>query len=240
MATPAFESRPMTDRTVFLPAALVVCLLVVVGFGPSYYYRPFLAPAQSLTLLVHVHGALMTAWITLFAVQVVLVAIGRRDLHRRIGVVGFVLLPLIFAVLVPTTVIAARLGGNHMPGPPLPALALVLALLLEFLVFAGLGLYRRRQADVHKRLMLLAAICAMEAGVSRIPVDFLGSLFRVHVANDALLLVVIALDALRHRRLHRTFLWGFVFIVSVQAFSSWFAGTDLWLGVAQDIVGRTP
>jgi uncharacterized membrane protein YozB (DUF420 family) len=240
MATPATAARQVSDRAVFLPAALIVSVLVFIGFGPSYYYRPFIAPADSLTVLVHVHGALMTAWFVLFAAQVGLVAAGRRDLHRRIGVVGFFLLPLIFVVLIWTSIVAARLGGNHMPGPPIPALALVFALLVEFVAFAGLGLVYRRQVGMHKRLMLLAAICAMDAGVSRLPLDFLSSLARVHWASNTLLLLFIIFDTIRHRRLHPTFLWGFATIVSVQQISTWVSGTNFWLRIGQAIVAQTP
>src|ERR1700689_677043 len=100
------------DRWIFLPAAVVVAGVVVFGFGRSYFFRPFFAPAETLTLLVHVHGALMTAWVALFVTQCVLVAAGRTDLHRRLGVVGAVLVALILIAGVPTTIAAAKLGGH--------------------------------------------------------------------------------------------------------------------------------
>ena len=151
------------DRLLFLLAAVGIGIVVVLGFGPTYFYRPFATPKDSLTVLVHVHGALMSAWIALFITQVILVAVGRTELHRRLGKLGFVLLWLIVLVLLPMTIVAAKLGGDHMPGPPLPGLALVLGLLFGFLTFAGLGLHYRFRSDIHKRLMTLAALAAMEA-----------------------------------------------------------------------------
>ena len=223
----------VSDRGLYLPAALACAILVVVGFGPTYYYRPFTSPAEALTLIVHLHGALMTAWIVLFVLQVMFVALRRVDLHRRFGQIGFALLTLIAIVSSPMIFIAAHLGGDHMPGPALPALALVLAFLLMFFTLAGLGLHFRRRSDVHKRLMMLAAVVAMEAGVSRLPLPIFDSIAKVHMVNDALLIPIVLFDTIRHRRLHPVFLWGILFIISVQAGAIWISGTAVWQRLAQ-------
>lgn len=234
MQKPTVRNSP--DARLFLPAAIGVCIVVVLGFGPTYFYRPFATPKDSLTVLVHLHGALMSAWIALFATQVILVAAGRTDLHRRLGTLGFVLLFLIALVALPTIIVAAKLGGDHMPGPALPGLALVLGVMITFLTVAGLGLHYRFRSDVHKRLMILAALAAMEAALSRLPLEFLDSNVKVHVANDALLLLVVIVDSVRHRRLHPAFLWGTVFLVFMQSFSTWLAGTPAWARAAQSIL----
>ena len=228
-------TRSVSDHSLFLLAAVVVVTLVVLGFGPSYFYRPFVRSEDSLTALVHVHGALMTAWIALFVVQVGLAGRGRIVLHRRLGQFGFILLALIVASALPTMIVAAHLGGNHMPGPALPALALVIALLIEFTTLAGIGLRLRGRPAVHKRLMLLAAVAAMEAGVSRLPINF-GSLVAVHLANDAILVPIIAVDTYRHRRLHPAFLWGTLFILAVQFSAIWISSTPTWQSLAQRIL----
>jgi hypothetical protein len=229
--------RGVADRWIYLPAAVIIGVVVVFGFAQSYFLRPFVAHTDSLTVLVHVHGALMTAWITLFITQAALVAMGRTDVHRRLGALGAALVVLIFSVGIPMTIVAAKLGGDHMPGPPLPALALVLALFLEFVTFAGLGFSYRYRSDFHKRLMLLASITVMEAGAIRLPLALLDhSVFKTHVATDALLLLIIVFDSIKRRRLHPAFLWGALFLVSMQAFSLWISGTSTWLRIAQVIL----
>jgi Na+/H+-dicarboxylate symporter len=90
--------KDASDRWIYWSAAVAICVVVVLGFAESYFLRPFLAHADSLTTLVHVHGALMTAWIALFIAQTMLVAIGHRGLHRRLGTLGMVLVALIFVV----------------------------------------------------------------------------------------------------------------------------------------------
>ena len=221
-----------------MAAAVAICTLAVAGFWPSYYSRLFSAQSQPLTLLVHVHGALMTAWVALFIVQVSLVIAGRVDLHRRLGVVGFALLALILIIAVPTTIMATRLGGHHMPGPALPGLALVSAAFAEFVTLGSLGLFYRRRSDIHKRLMVLATFAAVDAGVARLPFDFLDSLGKVHMATDLVLCAVIVIDTVRHRRLHPAFFWGAVFLFTAQMLSAWISGTAWWLHVAQGIMSN--
>ena len=214
----------------------MVAAAVVFGFGRSYFFRIFSSSADTLTLLVHVHGALMTAWIALFLLQCFLVAVGRTDLHRRVGRIGAALVALIFVVGVPTTVVAAKLGGHHVPGPPLSAFALVLAGLLEFVILATLGLSYTRRGDVHKRLMLLASSPMTLAAVFRFPLAFLDSYFRIYAANDALMLFIVTCDSIKHRRVHPAFIWGSAFVVSMQVLSFWVAGTGIWLRMANEIL----
>src|SRR5580704_3981621 len=236
MTTPGQTNRTSLDRSIYVPAAIAICALVVTGFWPSYFSRLFSARSEPLTVLVHVHGALMTAWIAIFIGQVSLVTAGRVDLHRRLGVVGFALLAMILIVAVPTTIVATKLGGHHMPGPALPGLALVIAAFAEFLTIGSLGLFYRRRSDIHKRLMVLATFAAADAGVARLPFDFLDSIGKVHLATDSVLFAVIIMDTVRHRRLHPAFLWGSVFLVTLQTLSAWISGTEWWLQIAQGIM----
>lgn len=63
MTMPAQANWKPLDRGIYIFAAMAICALVVAGFWPSYFSKLFSAQSQPLTVLVHVHGALMTAWI---------------------------------------------------------------------------------------------------------------------------------------------------------------------------------
>ncbi|MBS0419527.1 MAG: hypothetical protein JSR66_17585 [Proteobacteria bacterium] len=229
--------RRKTAHRQHLATAIVIALVVIAGFWRSYYFKALYPTQEPLTLLVHIHGALMSAWIVLLIAQILLVAAGRTDLHRRAGRFGIGLLAAIAAVAIPTMLAAARLGGNHMPGPVYPGLALVIGLLFSFLALATAGLLLVRRPDFHQRLMIVAAIAAMEAGTSRIPLAVFDSLLSIHVANDSILLLVVVYDTVRHRRLHPAFLWGAVFLVGMQTLTAWVSGTGIWLRLAHQIVG---
>ena len=75
------------DRRFFTGMAIAAALTVFIGFAPSYYLSGAFG-GRPLTTLVHVHGAIATAWILLFLTQTSLIAAKRTDLHRRLGVAG--------------------------------------------------------------------------------------------------------------------------------------------------------
>lgn len=56
----AHLARHSAESRFYILAAIAMSVIVLLGFGPSYFYRPFTRPSESLTGLVHLHGALMT------------------------------------------------------------------------------------------------------------------------------------------------------------------------------------
>ena len=88
---PARTKRDRTDRRLFLAVAILFPLIVGIGFARTYYLKTVFNPDPLPSLLVHVHGLLMTAWVVLFVVQIWLVRSHRVSLHRRLGVAGVVL-----------------------------------------------------------------------------------------------------------------------------------------------------
>jgi hypothetical protein len=77
--------------------AAVALIVVLIGFSHTYFLAGFFrAPLPN--LLVHVHAVAFTLWIILFITQVSMVTAGRADLHRRLGVFGF-LLAIVMLVL---------------------------------------------------------------------------------------------------------------------------------------------
>ncbi len=92
--------------------------VVAVGFAPSFYLGGIISaphPFEPLTPLVLLHGLLFTAFLMLFTAQVWLVAAGRSDVHRKLGRVAFILVPVMIVVGVVT-----GLGGVSRPltAPP--------------------------------------------------------------------------------------------------------------------------
>jgi hypothetical protein len=217
-------------------AAVFAILVVFAGFARTFYLKQaFGTPPLSLLLLVH--GAVMTAWFLLFIAQTQLVAAGRTDLHRRLGVFG-ALLALAVLILGPLVAItAARLG--HSPGPPpLVFLAIPLSDMLVFAILVGSALWFRRRSDIHKRLMLLATVGVLTAAIARIPLPLIHDRGILGFAGLTILIVVscAAYDTIRNKRLHPAFLWGGLLIIVMWPLRLWLAGTPQWLQFATWLV----
>jgi hypothetical protein len=81
-------SRP-TSRF-FLWIAVAAAIAVSWGFAPTYYLRAFIV-TRDLSPLLHLHGFVFSCWIALLVIQTTLVAKGRTDLHRKLGILGVAL-----------------------------------------------------------------------------------------------------------------------------------------------------
>ena len=236
-ANPRLPTR-ISDRRLYILAAILTPLIVLAGFARTYYLKPFFNTPDLAGRIVHLHGIVMTAWVLLFITQISLVATRRTKIHKRLGVLGGVLAALVVIVGVLTALYAAARDAS--PGPPaLSFLIIPLGDMLIFSILIGLALYFRRKLDVHKRLMLLAAINLLTPAIARIPLDFIinGGPLVFFGLTDLCLLACVAFDTFKHRSLHPVFLWGTVFVIAMQPLRLLLSGTDDWMGFAAALVG---
>jgi len=219
----------------YFGAALLAAAVVFIGFAPSYYLKGF-ADSRPLPPLLHVHGAVMTAWFALFIAQTWLVAAHRVDWHRRLGIFGAMLAVLV-VVGVMVGIESARLGHGP-PGQALKFLVVPLGDALMFGALIGTALALRRRRETHRRLMLLATLAIMTAAIARVLL-LTGASFAgvpIVVIAFALIDLVIAAfvvaDVIRTRRLHPAFTWGFAFVVATQVLRLLLARTPQWMQFA--------
>jgi hypothetical protein len=228
------------DRRVYIWFAALMPIIVLAGFARSYYLKGFFGFPALPSLLVHVHGIVMTSWVVLFVTQVTLVAAGRTRTHQRLGVFGAILAVLIVIVGVLTAIAGAARGST--PGPPaLQFLAVPLFDMLNFTILVGTALYvRRRRLDIHKRLMLIAAVNLLAPAIARIPLHFIetGGPLAFFGLTDVCLLACVGFDTIKNRRLHPAFLWGTLFVIASQPLRLMLSGTDIWLRFATMLVGK--
>ena len=210
--------------------ALLALLVVFAGFARTFYLKTIFG-TPALSGLLFTHGVLMSLWFALFFTQGWLVAKGRTDLHRRLGVGGVVLALLIVGVSVATAIDAGRRGAAPAEGvPPLVFMAIPMADVLVFAILLGVGLWLRRRTDYHKRLMLLATLSILTPGIARFPLPGWGSGGLPLFFGLTILVVVVcvAIDTFRHRRLHPAFGWGGAFVIVMVPMRLVVAGTPMW------------
>ncbi|HEY3581857.1 MAG TPA: hypothetical protein VGK82_14985 [Pyrinomonadaceae bacterium] len=244
MASTPNLHRRVSDRPLYILAAIVIPLIVLAGFARTYYLKGLFATPPLPNLIVQIHGVVMTAWVVLFIVQVTLVARRRTKLHQQLGIVGAVLAALVFIVGILTGIYgAARFVNNTSltpPGAPSPLSFLIIPLgdMVVFAILISAALYYRKRLDIHKRLMLLAAINLLVPAVARIPLSFIvnGGPLAFFGLADLVLVGFVVFDTIRHKRLHPAFLWGGLLIILMQPARILFAGTHAWLSFAVALV----
>lgn len=160
--------------TFFLVAASLMTLIVFLGFLPSFYLRSQFR-TEPLPAYLIVHGLIMTAWQLLFLAQTVLIARRRADLHRKLGYAGAgVAVAVVASGLQATLLQPSRLASAGVT-LPFPIELLIVGNLFGFVVFAGFvaaAVLRRRDAQMHKRLIFWA--CVVTMGPALTPARSLG------------------------------------------------------------------
>lgn len=229
-------NQTLSERRFFTGIALVILATVLVGFARSFFLRPlFPAWPSPPETIFYVHGALFSAWIALFIAQASFIAAGRADWHRRIGPFGALLAIAMIAIGVFGALTAAKRASGFVgvPVPPLQFLAIPLFDMVLFATFIALGFRQRRDAQRHKRWMLLATISLITAAIARWPgVAPYGPL--AYFALTDLFIIALAVFDFRTRgRLHPVTLWGGLLLIVSQPLRLAIMGTDGWLAFAK-------
>lgn len=223
---------PIHDRRFFMSMAVVIALIVFIGFAPTYYLRAFYR-TDPLPSVFRVHGLVFSAWVVLFVVQTALVSARRTDIHRRLGVLGAALALLMLVVGYMAAVTAARRGFSA-PGlpPPLVFFAVPVFDLVVFATLVGFALYLRRSPAAHKRLMLLATLAVLTAAIARLPYVLPLGPPAFFGLTDLLVIAAMAYDRWTRGRVHPALLWGGLFLIVSQPLRLAVSGTSTWLALA--------
>ncbi|HKB71331.1 MAG TPA: zinc ribbon domain-containing protein [Thermoanaerobaculia bacterium] len=220
------------ERRFYLGASVAFLALVLWTFARTFYLKPFFH-TPSLPLLLHVHGAVMTGWVVLLVVQSGLIVAHKVRWHRRVGVFGAVWAGLVVVFGSVTTLhAAAREVRNHtaFAGSQIVITSLDLVQMVLFAGLVGLAVRLRRRTDYHKRLMLLTIACMLPDALARLPVHFMTNLLILR-GLDGFVLLCLAIDTLRHRRLHPALGWGALVIFAAFHIAFHFVQTPAWIAL---------
>ena len=235
-AAPETAARPLSgERRFFSVASLAMVAVIAVGFAPSFYLRgviPAPHPFAPLTLPVLLHGLL-------FTVQVWLVVAGRSDIHRKLGRVAFILVPVMIAVGA-----VVGLGGVSRPltAPPgISPLSWLAVPLLDVPVFGtllALGLVNRFRPIAHKRYIYIAMADMMVPGFGRIAPLLPIPPYLVIPAGQiflpaSFLIALIAWDFWSTGRPHRISIVASSAVIAVAAVKPFIWNTSGWLHFAE-------
>ncbi len=236
------------ERRFFAAMSVVFLGAVVLGFGRTFFFKPWFPEARELAPpenFFFFHGLVAAAWFVLLIVQATLVSTGNVRRHRQLGQYGVGLAVIVVVLgLVGALLAAGRPSGfMGVPVPPLQFLVVPLASITLFAAFVALAIARRSDPQSHKRYMLLASISMIEAAVARWPLAAMvmpspiPGLGMWELVTCLFLVPIIAWDLARRGRLHAVTLWGGLALIAVMLLRFPLASTDAWQGFARWAVG---
>jgi hypothetical protein len=225
------------DRIFYISMAAAMAVTVFVGFAPTFFLKIF-SNSPPLSPLLHFHGAAFASWYVIFLTQATLIANGRPDIHRRLGLAGFCLAVAMVFLGVAAAVMAIR--NNHTPPGLDPRSFLVLPFfgITVFAILTGAAFFARKRPETHKRLMLLASIAMLDAAIARIPGVFaFGGPLASFGLQDLFIIACIIYDFASRRRIHPAYLFGGLFILAMQPLRIVVSQTPWWLAFGDWLKG---
>lgn len=228
----------ISARTRFYPlAALGLAAFIVIAFTRTYYLR-FLSGLPPLSVLLHVHGLVFTAWLALFVTQSHLIAARRVDLHTKLGLAGVALAAMIVVIGLATVAASAATPRVRSSGlTSAQASIIALTSITAFAVLVSLGLAFRHRANLHKRFMLLAMIAVLGPATARV-VNLIGGVGKhgmlVQMAVIAVFVACCLIhDWRRHRLMHPVFAIGGIVLVALWPMRFAVARSEWWQPVGK-------
>jgi hypothetical protein len=204
-------------RLFFVAMAAAAVATVFAGFAPTFYLRGSFPQNRPMSVLLHVHGIVFSAWVTAFLIQTLLIARGARSMHRLVGWVSVGIAAAMVLLVVAAVIEQLRRAGGFPP-PPL-ALALSAFDIVVFAVLVGAAIHYRNRPDWHKRLMLSATIVLLGAPMFRIVIHYVSvtDISKVGIVStllvDAFFIPCLAYDLLTRRRIHPAYVIALGLIV---------------------------
>jgi len=142
---------------------LALFALVIAGFWPSYFAKFFNGSAD-FTFYFHFHAFLAMIWIFILIMQPILIKQKKIRLHRTIGKLTYILVPLIFISVILLT--HSRITGEE------DNLGLSLWVPFKDLFIFGIGygiaIKYRHFLPIHARGMIVAGIVLIEPALVRL------------------------------------------------------------------------
>ncbi len=229
----------MTKFRPYLVTGILIAIIVIVGFWPSYFGL-IMAGTLDVAPIVHLHTFIFLGWVTLLIIQTSLVAIGRTDLHRKLGAFGIVLgiALIVMGIVVTLNRVAIGIEAGHV----LKAQQFMLIPLTDIILFSGFfiaAVINRKTPEIHKRLMLIATVALLDTPVSRM--KYLGE-----PLNPALFLLIwfvplfflLIADFVQTRKITWLYVFGLV-ILLISGLRVPISQTEAWLSVARLITGSS-
>lgn len=231
---------PARDTRFFMIMVLVMALVIVAGFSLNLAMgrSSFAAPWP-----FHVHGVIFMAWLGLVVVQVLTITGGNRALHRQLGRLAYVMIPVMVAAGIMIITVSLRTTG----GPFFFAKnEFLVSNTAGLLVFGGLAFWSlrvRRHSGWHRRLMLVAMSVLTGPGLGRLlPMPLLiPHAWTVSIlATFVFPLIGMIADWRRDGRVHPAWWWGMGINVGVFAASMALAYTPVGYGLTEWVTAGSP
>ncbi len=169
---------------------IVILAFVVWGFFRTYF--GLFPHFNGITTVQHFHGAMLLSWFVMLIVQPMLIRYRKFELHRKIGKISYVLIPLILLSLFLVIKMGYIRNAATMPKEiNIGSLALNLPDLFAFAAFYMLAMLNVKNTATHMRYMIATSLLMLGPGTGRAFIIYGGMPFPQGVEYSMILTEII-------------------------------------------------
>lgn len=180
-------------------------IIIFIGFYKTYFVK--FPDFEGIKVIHHIHGFTLMAWLALLITQPILIRKKQYALHRALGKVSYLLVPLIFVFMLlvyKNQYLSAEESG--MPhAESLGILFIPLTDTFPFVIFYIFAMINRSDTAKHLRYMILTAVIVLGPGLGRIFMflfnfDFFTTIVSVSVVILFIFLSLIIFDKVKGKK----------------------------------------
>lgn len=224
------------ENRFYFNMGLLLLGLVVVGFGSATFVRgvsPFELP-----LLFHVHGVIFVLWYCLFIFQANLIGSHNHALHKKVGLLSLVVVPMMIVTAFLMTGMSYERGVSPIPEMGIKQfLALPMGDLVGITLFFTIAILNRNNPLTHKHAMLVMSIAIMDPALARLA-SVLGFIPMALLFHFILIGLVIFHDRKAHQKVHWVTWLGLAYLIWRPIFFMVIAAGDGWANLVDMIFAK--
>jgi len=260
MSTTVASAAPIPiaarGRRFYVRMATTCLAVAVIGFAPTYWV-PMVRGTLDVPPLTHLHALFFYGWLLLFLRQTVLAASGRLTRHRELGIAGVALASGMCFVGLDQAIGSLKRLEAAGAGDPARAFSIVSfsAIALFAALFAA-AIVNVKKPEVHKRLILVATVSMLQAGIGRwfllflaprtaglsgpptVPPVFVSVL--PGLVTDLLIVAAMVHDRRTRSRVHPAYWYGGAIVLAVQVLRVPLSTTSAWMRVTHWLLALSP
>jgi hypothetical protein len=242
MATAAAPQNADTHSNTrfFTIMAFVMSFVIVAGFSVNLVMG---RSSFSVPLAYHLHAVVFMAWIGIYLGQHVTASGGNWMLHRRLGKVAYLWVPLMMAFGSAVMIVVVRRTGGPFFFHVSEFLWSNMMLLWCFGGLAYWALLRRRYTGWHRRLMLCAMAVLTGPGLGRLlpmPLMIPHAWTVTTLATMGFIVIGMIADKRGKGSVHPAYWWGLGIYIAVFALSLVLAYSPFGMAVTEWTIAGTP
>jgi hypothetical protein len=207
------------------------------GFSKTYIrYFPNFEPANiegygyvPFNWIMHFHGMMMMGWVLMLLVQPILIRTGRKDLHRKVGKLSYVLAPLVVVGIYLANVDAYQQAlATFTKAEAIQGISVTFPGLIFFPILYILAMYYRHQPALHMRFMCSTAFLLISPALDRILMTWFG-LPGFDIGCYIVLTLIgvfVLVDSMKTKKLSPFFLMFCFFLLHTILFKT--SASDFW------------